>query len=124
MLMCANCLGSGERVSPAMGQPPVGRSGEQSPTAEELEIDRLRAELSEVRAELVAMTAAADDQRQRRKEAEAVNAQLRADNRHLLEAMTSIAHAMTSHGGDKVQLLVSFGHVRKIATDTLGRVAR
>lgn len=78
MLMCANCLGSGERKSPAMGQPPAERSGEQSPTAEELEIDRLRAELSEVRAELVAMTEHANGQRQRRKEAEEMLDVLRA----------------------------------------------
>lgn len=70
LLMCGNCLGSGERKSPAMGQPVVDRLGEQSLTAEELEIDRLRAELTEVRAELVAMTEHSNGQRQRRKEAE------------------------------------------------------
>ena len=105
-----------------------------------------------LRAELAAATTDANDQRQRRKEAEAVNAQLRAelkratdrasfleervraemaahgetdmalldmvseldqlraDNRHLLEAMTSIACRTV----DPV--------AAKIATDTLGRV--
>ena len=61
MLMCANCLGSGERVSPAMGQPPVGRSGEQSPTAEDLEIDRLRSDVRHLREALVSIACRASD---------------------------------------------------------------
>jgi hypothetical protein len=65
LLMCANCLGSGERQSPAMGQPTGNpgelRSGEQSPSAEELEIDRLRADNRHMREALTSIACRASD---------------------------------------------------------------
>lgn len=86
------------------------RVGEQSPSDEDLEISNLRAllEASQQRvAVLEARVAGAD---QIGAAAMRERDQTRADNRHLLEAMTSIACRTV----DQV--------AAKIATDTLGRV--
>ena len=98
------------------------RLGEQSVSAEELEIDRLRAELAREVAYREKQESMSDLEAARTyvAELEAKIAQERADNRHLREAMQSIRwHALMA--GDKADRLVT---CLNIATDTLKRVAQ
>ncbi len=121
---CGDCGGSGEQSPPSEPSGISGelRSGEQSPTAEELEIDRLRAELAREVAYREKQESMSDLEAARTyvAELEAKIAQERADNRHLREAMQSIRwHALMA--GDKADRLVT---CLNIATDTLKRVAQ
>lgn len=117
--------------------------GDQGLDANEIEIDRLRAEVRSLGEKKLALKNEVSDligklngasQRVTLLESQLAGADqigaaamrerdtARADNRHLREAMQSIAHVTKSCSADKVDLFAQLGHVHKIANDTLGRV--
>ena len=90
------------------------RTGEQSPTAEELEIDRLRAEVRSLTEKKLELKREVSDLIGRL-------AAVRLDVRHLREAMQSVLHHAGDKTGDKADRLIA---CVAIARDTLKRVAQ